>query len=461
MRIGFFTDTYFPQVSGVATSIKTLKTALEKQGHQVFIFTTTDRDVNRYEDWQIIRIPSVPFFAFKDRRVAYAGFREALKIAKRYHLDIIHTQTEFSLGILGKYIGHELKIPVVHTYHTQYEDYTRYIAKGRLIKPGMVKYIVRNFLAEVDGVICPSQIVLDLLNNYKIDAPKRIIPTGIELSKFERPEIQAQDLADLRAQLEILPQEVMLLSLSRVSYEKNIQAVVRALPAILAQAPQVKLVIAGDGPYLADLRSLVADLGLEEQVIMTGMVPPSDVALYYKAADFFISASTSETQGLTYIESLASGTPIIAQTNPYLAQLISAESFGRLYETEADLAATVLTALAHPVPMTEAELAEKLFEISAEHFGQTVYEFYLDLKIAYDFKKDYLTIESLPDYLAKTVYLAPVMAAKTAVKFPKAFLVKSSSSTVKILKNSVGKLNFSSFQEEALRDFNETDESEK
>ena len=101
MRIGFFTDTYFPQVSGVATSIKTLKTELEKLGHTVFIFTTTDKDVNRYEDWDIIRLPSVPFFAFKDRRVAYAGFSDALKIAKRYQLDIIHTHTEFSLGILG------------------------------------------------------------------------------------------------------------------------------------------------------------------------------------------------------------------------------------------------------------------------------------------------------------------------------------------------------------------------
>ena len=83
MRIGLFTDTYFPQVSGVATSIRTLKTQLEKMGHNVFIFTTTDRDVDRYEDWQIIRIPSVPFFAFKDRRVAYRGFSKALKIAKQ------------------------------------------------------------------------------------------------------------------------------------------------------------------------------------------------------------------------------------------------------------------------------------------------------------------------------------------------------------------------------------------
>ena len=147
MRIGLFTDTYFPQVSGVATSIRTLKTELEKQGHAVFIFTTTDKDVNRYEDWQIIRIPSVPFFAFKDRRFAYRGFTKALEIAKQYKLDIIHTQTEFSLGLLGIWIARELKIPVIHTYHTQYEDYVHYIAKGMLIRPSMVKYLVRGFFA--------------------------------------------------------------------------------------------------------------------------------------------------------------------------------------------------------------------------------------------------------------------------------------------------------------------------
>ena len=219
MRIGLFTDTYFPQVSGVATSIRTLKTELEKQGHAVFIFTTTDKDVNRYEDWQIIRIPSVPFFAFKDRRFAYRGFTKALEIAKQYQLDIIHTQTEFSLGLLGIWIARELKIPVIHTYHTRYEDYVHYIAKGMLIRPSMVKYLVRGFLHDVDGVICPSEIVRDLLSKYKVKVEKRVIPTGIELAKFERPEIKEENLTALRSKLGIKEDEKMLLSLSRISYE--------------------------------------------------------------------------------------------------------------------------------------------------------------------------------------------------------------------------------------------------
>ncbi|MEH0964027.1 glycosyltransferase family 4 protein [Streptococcus anginosus] len=414
MRIGLFTDTYFPQVSGVATSIRTLKTELEKLGHTVFIFTTTDKDVNRYEDWQIIRIPSVPFFAFKDRRIAYRGFSTALEIARQYQLDIIHTQTEFSLGLLGVWIAKELRIPVVHTYHTQYEDYVRYIAKGMVIRPSMVKYIVRGFMSDLDGVICPSEIVYDLLMKYKVKVEKRVIPTGIELAKFERPEITSENIADLRGKLGISNQETMLLSLSRVSYEKNIQAVLAALPAVLEENPDVKLVVAGDGPYLSDLKAQAKRLNITDAVIFTGMIAPSETALYYKVADFFISASTSETQGLTYLESLASGTPIIAHGNPYLDNVINDKMFGTLYYEERDLAGAILEAVIATPDLDEKSLAAKLYEISAENFGRRVYEFYLDLTISKDFNNDLYPEESVSKRLAKSVIYLP----KKAIALP-------------------------------------------
>lgn len=407
MRIGLFTDTYFPQVSGVATSIRTLKTELEKLGHKVFIFTTTDKDVNRYEDWQIIRIPSVPFFAFKDRRVAYRGFSNALEIARQYQLDIIHTQTEFSLGLLGIWIAKELRIPVVHTYHTQYEDYVHYLAKGMVIRPSMVKYIVRGFMSDLDGVVCPSEIVYDLLVGYKIKAEKRVIPTGIDLAKFDRPELSREDIKKLRFKLGIAEDEVMLLSLSRISYEKNIQAIVEALPMVLEENAKVKLVIVGDGPYAEDLKALVTQLHIQDSVIFTGMIAPSDTALYYKAADFFISASTSETQGLTYLESLASGTPIIAHGNPYLDNVISDKTFGTLYYESRDLAGAILEAILATPDMDEKKLADKLYEISAENFGRRIYEFYLDLTISKDFHNDLNPEETMAKRLAKTIVYLP------------------------------------------------------
>ena len=425
MRIGLFTDTYFPQVSGVATSIRTLKTELEKQGHAVFIFTTTDKDVNRYEDWQIIRIPSVPFFAFKDRRLAYRGFTKALEIAKQYQLDIIHTQTEFSLGLLGVWIARELKIPVIHTYHTQYEDYVHYIAKGLLIRPSMVKYLVRGFLHDVDGVICPSEIVRDLLSDYKVKVEKRVIPTGIDLAKFERPEIGPEQLRVLREKLGIKEDEKMLLSLSRVSYEKNIQAVLAAFSEVLNEELKVKLVVAGDGPYLDNLKEQAFQLNIQDSVIFTGMIAPSETALYYKAADFFISASTSETQGLTYLESLASKTPVIAHGNPYLDNLITDKMFGTLYYQERDLAGAILEALIATPDMDPKLLAEKLYEISAENFAKRVHEFYLDAIISNNFEKELTGDQPITKRFLKNVFYLPQQAVTMPVKGSKRILKAS------------------------------------
>lgn len=382
MRVGLFTDTYFPQVSGVATSIRTLKEELEKAGHEVYVFTTTDKNVKRFEDPTIIRLPSVPFISFTDRRIAYRGMMSSLKIARSYKLDIIHTQTEFSLGLLGKMIGRALKIPVIHTYHTQYEDYVGYIANGKLIRPGMVKYIVRGFLNDLDGVICPSRIVYELLDGYEIKVPKRIIPTGIDLSRFVRDDITEEERLALRDQLGIQTDETMLLSLSRVSSEKNIQAILAHFPEVLAENDKVKLVIAGDGPYLETLKIQAEELYLQDKVIFTGMISPDKVSLYYKACDFFVSASTSETQGLTYLESLASGRPIIAHGNPYLDDLVDHKAFGTLYYYESDIASAILDAIIGTPEMTKSQLAEKRLAISSDYFGKTIHHFYLDVIIS-------------------------------------------------------------------------------
>ncbi|EMB55886.1 glycosyltransferase family 4 protein [Streptococcus mutans] len=442
MRVGLFTDTYLPQISGVATSIKTLKEELEKQGHEVYIFTTTDKHVKRYEDPTIIRLPSVPFISFTDRRIVYRGLFESYKIAKTYKLDIIHTQTEFSLGILGKMVGKALRIPVIHTYHTQYEDYVRYIANGKLIRPSMVKYIVRGFLNDLDGVICPSRIALNLLDGYSVKIPKRIIPTGIDLREYERPDISQEDIAKLREKWAIASDETVLLSLSRVSYEKNIQALLANMPKILSNNPKVKLLIVGDGPYLEELKEQAQDLAVMDNVIFTGMVSHNETALYYKAADFFISASTSETQGLTYAESLASGKPIIAQSNPYLDDLITDKMFGTLYQTETDLADAVLNAIVSTPAKQEKVWQKKLYEISAEAFGKSVFAFYLDMIISKKAKKKEKWSLAVEGNRTDT----SIRIVKSTIKLPATALKKTAKTSVKVIKAPVRMVN-------AIRDF--------
>ncbi|MDR0299839.1 MAG: glycosyltransferase family 4 protein [Streptococcaceae bacterium] len=379
MRIGIFTDTYYPQISGVSTSIKTLRDELVHLGHTVYIFTTTDPNSDEVQDLKenTIRLRSVPFVSMEERRVVMVGLPTALSIASHYKLDIIHTQTEFGMGILGKVVANRLRIPVIHTLHTKYEDYLHYIANGRLIHPSAVKYIIRTFLLGTEGIICPSEMTKETVVNYGVKIPLRVIATGIELKKFTRPDITKADSQKLRENLGLLPDETMLLSLCRLSQEKNIQAVIKSLPDILSEAEaKVKLIIVGDGPYRSELETLVSQLNLQNAVRFIGPIPNEEVVHYYKAADFFISASTSETQGLTFTEAIASGTPVLAWENPYLKQIVNDNQFGYLFGAEQDIPLITLNAIKHRSPMVASAFDRKLYEISSENFGRKVLDFY-------------------------------------------------------------------------------------
>lgn len=395
MRIGFFTDTYFPQVSGVSTSIKTLKEELEKLGHEVYIFTTTDPEATDFEK-DIVRMPSVPFVSFKDRRIVVRGIFFAYQIAKELQLDIIHTHTEFGAGLLGKIVANRLQVPVIHTYHTMYEDYLHYIANGKVVKPSHVKRFIRIFVNHSTGVICPSQRVVKTMERYGVDIPMRIIPTGIEVERFKRPEITKEQTNELRQQLGIEPQQKMILSLSRVSYEKNIQAIVREFPKVIEKDPTVRLVIVGKGPYREELEKMVTEYHLDEVVQFTGEIPNEEVAYYYRAADYFVSASSSETQGLTYAESIASGTQCVVKGNDYLEQLLDDHHLGVTFAEDTDFSAALLTYMQKKIPLDPLIQKQKLLEVSAERFGKRVEEFYRDMLTYYETNRKADTFENSP-----------------------------------------------------------------
>lgn len=383
MKFGFFTDTYFPQVSGVATSIQTLKRELESKGHQVYIFTTTDPNAHPFEE-DVIRMPSVPFISFKDRRIVVRGMLYAYLVAKELELDLIHTHTEFGAGILGKMVGKKLGVPVIHTYHTMYEDYLHYIAKGKVLKPTHVKYFSRFFVNHTTGVICPSERVIDKLKEYGITSPMRIIPTGIDIEKFQNTTITAKDKKELRYKLGIQNEHMMLLSLSRISYEKNIQAIIQGFPQIISEFPHARLIIVGDGPYVTNLQKISSDLSMNEYIKFVGEVPNDEVAIYYQSADYFVSASTSETQGLTYTEAMAAGLPCIVEGNAYLNSLFDHESLGKTFEQDKDFSDTFINYVKAKNKTDKNILEKKLYSISSTHFGEVIFDFYKDMLCYYN-----------------------------------------------------------------------------
>ncbi|WP_125760819.1 glycosyltransferase family 4 protein [Companilactobacillus hulinensis] len=374
MNIGIFTDTYFPQVSGVATSIQTLKNDLERKGNSVYIFTTTDPNVSKKTiEPNIFRVGSVPFISFTDRRIAIRGMFHAVELAKELKLDIVHTQTEFSMGLMGKFVAKQLKIPFVHTYHTMYEDYLHYVLNGHLLKPYHVKQMSRMFLKNASGVVAPSKQVKSTLDRYEVPAPISIIPTGVDLSEYTKP-INA---SDIREELGISEETPVILMLSRIALEKKIDHMLKSMPELLKYDPSIKLVIVGDGPDMDELVDMSKSLGIGDSVIFTGEVEHDKISPYYHMANIFVSSSDTESQGLTYIEAIASGLKIVVRSAPYTDQLLTDPSVGVTFSQDSQLVPRIVAYLDHPNSFDDREARQKiLYNISSDSFGNSILDFY-------------------------------------------------------------------------------------
>ena len=233
--------------------------------------------------------------------------------------DIIHSQCEFSTFFMAKKIADETNAPIVHTYHTVYEDYTHYFSPNAAWGRKVVQKLTRMLSARVDAMIAPSRKIEDVLEKYDVLCPVEVIPSGIDTDKFGKY-IGTDSRHRIREQYGLSDDQTVLLYVGRLAKEKNILEILRCQKRVSKYG--TILMIVGDGPYRAEIESQVKELGISDSVIFTGMIEPDKVAEYYQAGDFFVSASTSETQGLTYVEALAAGIPLLCREDPCLAGVV-------------------------------------------------------------------------------------------------------------------------------------------
>jgi 1,2-diacylglycerol 3-alpha-glucosyltransferase len=310
MNILFISDVFFPRVNGVSTSINTFATELRALGHQVTLIAPSYTDEDKQEEW-IVRVPSHKiYFDPEDRLMNFGKLKALLPWIRDKHFDVIHIHTPFTAHYVGIHFGKKLDIPVVETYHTFFEDYLHHYLPfiPQFISRKLARTISRRQCNAVDGIVSPSKPMLDVLKQYGIKTPAEVVATGLDGSSFA-----SVDGEHFRLSHDIPLTQPMLLFVGRVAHEKNIGFLLEMHVELIKKHPDALLVITGEGPAEESIKHSIDKLDISNKVRMIGYLDRShELIACYKAADIFVFASKSETQGLVLLEAMAQGTAVVA-----------------------------------------------------------------------------------------------------------------------------------------------------
>lgn len=400
MRIAIFSDTYTPDINGVATSTKILKDELINHGHEVLVVTSELPSESDYEDDpndNILRVPGLEIQALYGYRACNIYSFKGMKEIKSMNIEVIHVQTEFGIGIFGRIVGEALNIPVVYTYHTMWADYSHYVnpinstAIDGLIKKAITR--ISKFYGDKSAeLIVPSIKTKEALEKYGLHKNMHIIPTGLELDKFDPKNKDDKLINQIKEKYGIKDQFIVTF-LGRIAKEKSIDVLIDAMKEIVKENDNILCLIVGGGPYLDELKELVKDDQIEKYIIFTGPKLSQEVPSYYHLSNVFVSASVTETQGLTYIEAMASGIPAVARYDQNLENVIIDGVNGYFFKEPNELVSILLNMMNSDCSKMAREAYLHAMKFSSEVFYEKVIDVY---KLA--IKQKYYT------YKVKSIY---------------------------------------------------------
>lgn len=377
MKVLITTDLYTTNTNGVVTSVRNLMEELEKKGHEVRVLTLSEKLRSRKEN-NIYYIKSVPLdIVYPNVRMPISYRHRYLRELIQWKPDVIHSQCEYFSFQFASYISKKTGAPIVHTYHTLYEQYVTYVFPSQRIGAYFVGVFSKLRLRKTEAIVAPTQKVENVLKSYGIRNPIYVVPSGIALEQHQTRITEEERKAERKA-LGIPEDHTVLLNLGRLGTEKNLSELVELFAIALTHSRKLTLLIVGDGPARAGLEEKAAQLGISDHVIFAGMVDPHQVHKYYQLGDVFVSASTSETQGLTYIEAAANGLPLLCRRDPCLDGVLVEGRNGYEYEAQNEFCEILDTILQNPewCHAAGAQSQEIAAGFDKTHFAEQIEDVY-------------------------------------------------------------------------------------
>lgn len=356
MRIAIFANNYLPNPYGVTQSIESFRRQFEKLGHEVFIFAPAWKGYAD-ENPNVFRYPSIDIeFKFKfPLAVPYS--RKMDKVIAGLDLDIIHSQHPNLLGSAAMKWARKKKIPLVFTWHTLYDQYAHFavIIPEKLAAWWAIRN-AKNYANKADCVITPTESVKEIIKNWGVTNKNiEAVSSGVEEEIYQNADRQV-----VRNKFGVKDDEILLLLVSRLTAEKNIEFLLRSAVKVLKNSKNIKFLVAGDGYLVSRLKLTAKENDLEERIIFEGIVDKKEIKNYYAAGDIFIYASKSETQGMIVSEAMYAGLPIVAVRATGICDLVEDNVNGFLVSEKEDEFAEAVTKL-----IGDADLRKKFADESA------------------------------------------------------------------------------------------------
>ena len=326
MRIALFTDTYPPYVNGVSTSTFNLANILTKNGHDVLVIAPRFTEGKLEQVGNVLYVPGLYLKRYYGFRLTNIFASKPFKIIKKFKPDVIHNQTDWTIGVLARRCAKKLNIPIVYTYHTAYEDYTYYVVRG--IMDRFAKRVMRGYTKGIANrmteFITPSEKTKEYMRLVGSDIYINVVPTGIDFSIFKSDQIDQEKAKAFKEEHHIKETTKVFLILGRIAKEKSMDVSLKGIAEYHHKHPEVdiKVLVVGDGPAKEDLVILAEQLGMTSYTDFIGQVSGLEVPFYYSMADIYTSASITETQGLTFMEAMAAGKIVLARFDTNLSGTI-------------------------------------------------------------------------------------------------------------------------------------------